>query len=222
MRTIAIQYSDAGGFEPEKNFTLCIGDRLNRGKKAEMGGLDGSDYANVGPRQSSETGYFARMVHAQLENAISNIWRHPGEREWQTPMIVEAAGGGESRAACSEGQAQRFFGASLADTARNRDEPGAAAFARSSAKSSQARECVSNPKQRRSRQTGYLVVHHCCDGATLERRTDEVMAVVIGSPQRDKQVAVGQASCINRYPASGPIYGTRSAGRSRSIARIPK
>jgi hypothetical protein len=79
MRTIAIQYGDARGFEPEKNFTLCIGDRLNRGKKAEMRGLDGGDYPNVRSRQSSEIGYFARMVHAQLENAISNIWRHPGE-----------------------------------------------------------------------------------------------------------------------------------------------
>jgi hypothetical protein len=101
-------------------------------------------------------------------------------------MIVEAPGRGKSRAACSESKAQRFFGASLADTARNRNEPGAAAFARSSAKSCQASECVSNPKQRRHRQTRYLVVHHCSGGATLERSTNEIMAVAIGSPQRDE------------------------------------
>ena len=130
MRIVTVQHGDAAGFEPEKDFGLGIGDRLDRGEKAEMGGLDRGDHCDVRPRQPSENGYLAGMVHAQLENAVRGIGRHPGERQRRTPMIVEAACGSEGWAAGGERQAQRLLGAGLADTARYREDPGAAAFAR--------------------------------------------------------------------------------------------
>src|ERR1700739_4876131 len=137
-------------------------------------------------------------------------------------MIVEAAGRGKGRAASSEGQAQRLFGAGLADTAGNRDDPGAAALARSSAERSQAGKCIGNAQERHRRQTGYLAVHHHSGGAAPESGTDELMAVVVGSAQRNEQVTCGEAARIDRYTPSGPIRHARSAGRSRSISRGPE
>src|ERR1700745_2678847 len=116
MRIIAVEHSDAAGFEPEKYFGLCIGDRLERWKKTEVGGLDRRDDRDVRPHKPSDNGYFARMVHTQLKNPVSGIGRHPGEGQRRPPMIIEAARRGKSPTASGESKAQRLFGAGLADT----------------------------------------------------------------------------------------------------------
>src|SRR5271169_4533685 len=120
-------------------------------------------------------------------------------------MIVEAASRGKGRAAGRERQAQRLLGAGLADTACDRDDSGTAALTRSRAESRQAGECVGNVQERHRRQAGYLAVHHRGNGALLESGTDEIMAVVVGSPQRNEQVTSSETARIDRYARSGPI-----------------
>src|SRR6266850_907736 len=132
MRIITIEHSDAAGFEPEKYFGLRIGDRLERWEKTEMGGLDRRDDRDVRPHKSRDNGYFARVVHAQLENPVSGSGQHPGERQRRSPMIIEAACRGKSRAASGESKSQRLFRAGLADTAGNRDHPSPGALTRCS------------------------------------------------------------------------------------------
>src|ERR1700752_4817059 len=65
IRIVAVQHGDAAGFKPEKDFGLGIGDRLDRGEKAEMGRPDRRNYGDVGPHQLSESAYLAGMGHAQ-------------------------------------------------------------------------------------------------------------------------------------------------------------
>ena len=57
------------------------------------------------------------MVHAELEHAVGRLARHARQRQRHAPVIVEAAGRGESRPAGAERQPQRLLGAGLADAA---------------------------------------------------------------------------------------------------------
>ena len=148
MPIIAVEHSDAAGFEPEKYFGLRIGDRLERGKKTEMSGLDRRDDRDVRPHNSGKNAYFARMVHAELKNPVSGSGRRPGQRQRRAPVIIEAACRGKSRAASGESKAQRLFGAGLADTAGNRNHPGARAPARCGTECRKSGERVGYAQQR--------------------------------------------------------------------------
>ena len=202
---VAIQYGDPARFESEENFRFGIGDRLDRGKKAEMGGLDGGDHRDVRPHQPSEIRYFAGTVHTQLEYPVTGIGRHSGKREGHTPVIVEATGRRKSWAGDGKSETQRLFGAGFADTAGDREDLGVATLARSRSESHQAGQCVDNTQQRHHGQIRDVAVHHRRSGSALEGGTNEIMAVVIGAPQRNEQVARCEAACIDRYALRGPI-----------------
>src|SRR5438046_9503049 len=104
MPIIAVEHSDAAGFEPEKYFGLRIGDRLERGKKTEMSGLDRRDDRDVRPHNSGKNAYFARLVHAALKDPVSGSGRRPGQRQRPGPVTLEAARRGTSRDAIGEGK----------------------------------------------------------------------------------------------------------------------
>ena len=223
VRIVAVQHGDATGFEPEKDFGLGIGDRLDRREKAEMGRLDRGDHRDVRPHQLSENGYLARMVHAQLENAVLGIGRQPGERQRRTPMIVEAACGSEGWAAGGERQAQRLLGAGLADTAGNRKDPGAAAFARRRAEGGKAGERISHAQQRRRRrQIRDIAIDHRRSGTALKRGTDEIMSVMVRPAQCYEEVTRGETAGIDRDARRRPRPCARSAGRSCGICGGPQ
>jgi hypothetical protein len=183
---VSIQYDDPARFESEEDFRFGIGDRVYRGEEAEMGRFDSGDHRDVRPHQPSETGYFAGMIHTQLEYPVTGIGRHSGKREGDTPVIVEATGRRKSWAGDGKSETQCLFGAGFAHTAGDRDDLGIATISRSRSESHQAGQCVGDTQQGHEGQIRDAPVHHCRSGSALEGGTDEIMTVVIGALQRNE------------------------------------
>src|SRR6202007_1721467 len=64
--------------------------------------------------------------------------------------------------------------------------------------------------------------YHYRGGAALETGSDEIMAVVVGSPQCDEQIARGESASVDRYARRDPVRDARSASRAHGICGGPK
>ena len=122
LRVVAVDHRRAAAFEPQEDFRLGVGDRLERAEEFQMHRLDGRDDRDLRPYQPRERLDLAGMVHAQLEHRVACALGAARERKRHAPMVVVGRERGMGLAVAGKRQTQRFLGAGLADGAGDGDD----------------------------------------------------------------------------------------------------
>src|SRR5262249_41942635 len=130
MRVVARKDRSSTRLEPCENLCLRFGDFLDGIEELEMHRLDCCNDGSVRPNLLTQGRDFARMVHADFEDAVFARLRHARKGEWHAPHVVV----GRIRCVRCAGDAKRYaqslFCTGLADASRDGDALGVAALAR--------------------------------------------------------------------------------------------
>ncbi len=166
---------------------------------------------------------FARVVHADLEDAELGVAGQAGEAERQAPMIVEVALGRGGPAECAQRQRQHLLRARLADAAGHADDLRLRARPRGAREIRHAGLRVADDEKRRF--LGRLLpvlCDHRGGGPFGERVADEAVPVAILAANGDEQVARLDVPAVDRNAVRGPGADGAARGRGGGIRMGPE
>src|SRR5262249_17493426 len=142
LRIVAIEHGGAAGFDSEKNFSLGVGNPLDRAEEFEMHRLDRRDDRNMRTYHPGQRLDLASMVHAHFEHRKSRRGWTARERQRPAPMIVVGSNRGMGLATCRKRKTQGLLGAGLADRSGDADDFASQADARSAGERAQPFEHI--------------------------------------------------------------------------------
>ena len=188
------------GSSPRKISALASAMSSTERKKPRWTGATVVTMAICGLTQARQRVDLARMVHADLEHAEADAFRHVGERQRHAPMIVERLGRGVHRAARRERKLQRLLGAGLAGAAGDgNDHRVGGARARRAAEIVQRFERIADADQPLLVARREALVDDGAGRALFERGGDEGMPVAVRPADGDEALAPSRCSgCRSR------------------------
>mmetsp|Transcript_29188 Transcript_29188/g.56393 ORF Transcript_29188/g.56393 Transcript_29188/m.56393 type:complete len:328 (-) Transcript_29188:1838-2821(-) len=187
-----------------------------------MGGGDGGDHCNMGPRHFGQRCDFAGVVHPDLDHRIFGVGRHTRQGQRHAPMIVVAGDRGMGPPLIAQHGAQHFLGRSFTDRASDGDDARLGPGAGGGAERFQPLQHVWYNQQRRV--LGHALGHMSDKrggSAVFQRLGHKIMAVA-GGLQRDKEIARFKRARIDRHACCGPIGGTGAPGSGHSVVPGPE
>ena len=200
LAVVAIDHRCTAVPEPQEDFGLGVGDRLDRAEKFEMHRLDRGDDRHVRPHQPGQRLDLAGMIHSHFEHGVARVFGTARERERNAPMIVVRGGGCMGFAACTQCKTQRLFGAGLADRAGDADDARARAIARRARQIAQAIQHVGDHQQWELLRKA-VALRGGDDrkpGARLDRTRDEVVTVTVVALDGEEGFAGSNGARVDR------------------------
>ena len=129
-RLSALRIATPPGTRPEKISALASAMASTESKNSRCTGATVVMIATCGRAMRRQRRNFARMVHADFDDAEARLARHPRQGQRHAPMIVVGSDGGMRRAGLRKHMPQSLFRRRLADRAGDGDDPRRRARAR--------------------------------------------------------------------------------------------
>ena len=213
LRIIAVEDGDAVPGHALENFRLGLGDVVDGFEMGHVHGFDIGDHGNVGPHHPRQGRDLTRVVHADLEHPEGGIGGHPRQAQRHPPVVVEAALAGSDRALFLEHEADRLFGAGLADAAGDGNDSGAGAAAGGLSQILEGAGRVLDLQQRRiAADRVRPSFDHRRGGAGGKGVSGEIVAVEPGPADGDEQIAGFGRPAVDGNAIGAPFAMGNAAG----------
>jgi hypothetical protein len=213
LRRVAIDDRRSSRLEAGEDFSLGVGDRLNRAEIFDMHRRDGRDECDMRPRHPHERRDLAGVIHADLDHRVTRRRREARQRQRHAPMIVVGRGGSVRLAARREREAQHLLDTRLADRAGHSDDFRLRARPRSNAEALHPAHRFVDGEDRaeRRKRLGAVRADQRSSGAGFEGAGDMVVAVMDLALDRNEEIAGLERARVDRHAADRP--GESSARR---------
>ena len=165
--------------------------------------------ADIRARNPAHLGDFAGGAHPHLKDCDVVIRRKAEDREWKPEQVVVVSRRPVRAVLGLQNVGREFFGRRLADAAGNGHQTSAPAPPDVRGKIFQRLVRVLHPKQNPAFGIRFCKrvaeIHNGPTGSSGQDRTDELMAVVPGAPNGEKQISGLNRARIYGNPADGGV-----------------